>query len=387
MITVENLTKSFGAHVLFENISFKLNHRERVGLVGRNGHGKTTLFRIIAGEDGADSGNILIPKNYRLGYIRQHLDFKEDTVLAEGMRGLLPHEKDHHWKVEKILAGLGFSNEDLKRSPLEFSGGFQVRLNLAKVLVSEPDLLLLDEPTNYLDITSIRWIERFLNNWSHELMLITHDRSFMDKVVTHTIAIHRKKVRKVEGNTEKLYAQIAQEEEIHEKTRLNDERKRKEVELFISRFRAKARLANMVQSRIKTLGKMEKQDKLESIKALDFSFRSKPFQGKVALTVENLIFSYEADKPLIKDFSVSIGAKDRVCVIGKNGKGKTTLIKLLGGILAPHSGQMTYNPNIVKGFYEQTNVRAWWTAGRLKKKFYAQVRTLIGSLQGTSAVQ
>jgi len=358
MITIENLTKSFGAQVLFENIGVKLNHRERVGLVGRNGHGKTTLFRIIAGEESADSGNVLIPKNYRLGYIRQQLDFKEDTVLAEGIRGLLPHEKDHHWKVEKILAGLGFSNEDLKRSPLEFSGGFQVRLNLAKVLVSEPDLLLLDEPTNYLDITSIRWIERFLNNWTHELMLITHDRSFMDKVVTHTIAIHRKKIRKIEGNTEKLYAQIAMEEEVYEKTRVNDERKRKEVELFISRFRAKARLANMVQSRIKTLGKMEKQDKLENLKALDFSFRSKPFQGKTALTVENLNFSYEPDKPLIKDFSVSIAAKDRICVIGKNGKGKTTLIKLLGGMLEPHTGKMTYNPNIVKGFYEQTNVKS-----------------------------
>jgi len=148
----------------------------------------------------------------------------------------------------------------MQRHPDEFSGGFQVRLNLAKVLVSEPDLLLLDEPTNYLDITSIRWVERFLVNWPHELMLITHDRSFMDKVVTHTVSIHRGKARKIAGDTGKLYEQIAQEEEIYEKTRINDERKRKEIEQFITRFRAKARLANLVQSRVKTLSKNGKAE-------------------------------------------------------------------------------------------------------------------------------
>ena len=189
--------------------------------------------------------------------------------------------------MEKILTGLGFSDGDMVRSPHDFSGGFQVRLNLAKVLVSEPDLLLLDEPTNYLDITSIRWIENFLLSWPHELMLITHDRGFMDKLATHTVGIHRKKARKIEGNTEKYYDRIAQDEEIYEKTRLNDERRAKEIRLFITRFRAKARLANMVQSRVKTLAKMEKKDKLEQAKNLEFSFRSKPFKAKQVFTVED----------------------------------------------------------------------------------------------------
>jgi ABC-type multidrug transport system ATPase subunit len=133
------------------------------------------------------------------------------------MLGLPETKKEHHWEVEKILAGLGFDNADMQRRPETFSGGFQVRLNLAKVLVSEPELLLLDEPTNYLDITSIRWIERFLVGWPGELMLITHDRSFMDRVVTHTMGIHRRKIRKMSGNTGKFYAQIAQDEEIYEK--------------------------------------------------------------------------------------------------------------------------------------------------------------------------
>ena len=154
----------------------------------------------------------------------------------------------------------------MERSPWEFSGGYQVRLNLAKVLVSEPDLLLLDEPTNYLDISSIRWVERFLVNWPHEVMIITHDRGFMDKIVTHVVGINRMSIRKMAGDTGKYYEQIAQEEEIHEKTRINDEKRRKEIELFITRFRAKARLANMVQSRIKTLSKMEKKRQAGQIK-------------------------------------------------------------------------------------------------------------------------
>lgn len=356
MIGIENLTKSYGSQVLFENISFKINSQERIGLVGRNGHGKTTLFRIITGEEPYDSGSISIPKRYRIGYVRQHIDFTEETVLKEGMRGLLETERDHYWKVEKILAGLGFSAEDMKRHPSRFSGGFQVRLNLAKVLVSEPDLLLLDEPTNYLDITSIRWIERFLVSWPRELMLISHDRSFVDKVVTHTIGIHRKKVRKLAGNTEKYYSQIAQEEEVYEKTRINDERREKEIRQFITRFRAKARLANMVQSRIKTLEKLEKRDKLENIQTLDFSFRCVPYAGKNAMDIRNISFQYQPDKPMIRNFSMFIGNRDRVCIIGKNGKGKTTLLKLIAGMLTPMEGQIVFNPNIRMGVFEQTNV-------------------------------
>ena len=356
MISVENITKSYGSYVLFEGAGFKINPKERVGLVGRNGHGKTTLFRLIKKEELPDSGAIIVPKLYRIGCVEQHIEFTEDTVLKEGMKGLTENEIDHFWKVEKILAGLGFSSNDLNLNPLNLSGGFQVRLNLAKVIVSEPDLLLLDEPTNYLDITSIRWIERFLVNWPHELMLITHDRGFMDKIVTHTLGIHRKKIRKIAGNTEKYYTQTAQDEEIYEKTRVNDDKRRKEIELFISRFRAKARLANMVQSRVKTLGKMEKKDKLERIKTLDFSFRSAPYRGKRILGASGISFSYDQDTPLFRDLDITIGARDRVCVIGKNGKGKTTLLKILAGTLSPRTGQVDYNPASVKGFFEQTNV-------------------------------
>jgi ATP-binding cassette subfamily F protein 3 len=358
MLSVDNLTKSYAGRTLFEGVSFKLNSRERVGLVGRNGHGKTTLFRMLIGEADYDSGSITTPKNYRIGHVAQRLDFQADTVLEEGIRGLPPADQHHHWKVEKVLFGLGFSQVDFYRRPEEFSGGYQVRLNLAKVLVSEPDLLLLDEPTNYLDITSIRWIERFLLQWPREIMLITHDRGFMDRVVTHVVGLHRGKARKIQGDTGKYYTQIAQDEEIYEKTRLNDERREKEIRLFISRFRAKARLANMVQSRIKTLAKMEKKEKLAQLKNLEFSFRSKSHRSKHILTASDISFGYQPQTPLICDFELTISSGDRVCVVGKNGMGKTTLLKLLAGALEPMAGTVTYHPAVEKGFYEQTNVQS-----------------------------
>jgi len=357
MISVENLTKSFGSQVLFQDVSFKVNPRERVGLVGRNGHGKTTLFQLITGDEIQGSGTISVPRHYRIGYVRQNLEFTENSVLKEGMKGLSEEERDHYWKAEKILAGLGFSDEAIKRNPEELSGGYQVRLNLAKVLISEPDLLLLDEPTNYLDITSIRWVERFLLRWPHELMLITHDRGLMDKLVTHIIGIHRKKMRKIAGNTQKYYEQIARDEEIYEKTRLKDERRQKEIEQFITRFRAKARLANLVQSRIKTLQKKEKREKLEKIETLDFSFRSKPFHGKHLLTAKDVSFSYDQGNPLIRDFGITIRARDRICVVGNNGKGKTTLLKILAGALTAQHGEITCHLAAAKGFFEQTNIK------------------------------
>ncbi len=356
MLTADNLSKSYGPQRLFESVSFKVNPRERVGLVGRNGHGKTTLFRIIAGIETADSGGIAVPRGYRIGYVQQHLDFTENTVLSECIKELPEEEKHNHWQVEKFLAGLGFSQADMQRPPSHFSGGFQVRINLAKVLVSNPDMLLLDEPTNYLDITAIRWVEQFLLNWHGELIVITHDRSFMDRVVTHIIGIHRKKTRKVKGITANYYHQIAQDEEVYEKTRLNEERKKKDLEQFITRFRAKARLAGLAQSRVKTLEKMGQKQAIEPIKTLEFSFRYSPFPGKYMMNSENITFGYSTENLLIKDLSFAVGARDRICIIGKNGKGKTTLLKLLAGFLNPTEGDITYNQNLETGVFEQTNI-------------------------------
>jgi ATP-binding cassette, subfamily F, member 3 len=356
MIVVDNLSKSYGKQGLFDSISFKVNRKERVGVVGRNGHGKTTLFRMITGDEEPDEGTITKPRKYRIGYVEQRPRFTEATVLAEAARAL-PHDAPNEiWRVEKVLAGLGFEAADLEKKPSELSGGYQVRLNLTKVLVGDYQMLLLDEPSNYLDITSIRWLERFLAAWPGELLLITHDRSFMDNVVTHVLGIHRRNVRKIEGDTGKYYEQIAAEEEIYEKTRVNDERKRKEMDLFITRFRAKARLGGLVQSRVKSLEKMEKREKLEEVKNLEFAFAEKPGYHKYVLDVRDLSFAYTADRPLIRRFSISIGAKDRVFVIGRNGRGKTTLLRLLAGDLEPRSGVVDAPQSVAAGYFEQTHI-------------------------------
>jgi ATP-binding cassette subfamily F protein 3 len=356
MIIVDNLSKSYGKQGLFDSISFKVNRRERVGVVGRNGHGKTTLFRMIIGQEEPDEGTVAKPRNYRIGYVEQNISFTEDTVRAEAAKVLSHDAQNEIWRVEKVLAGLGLEPDDLDKRPLELSGGFQVRLNLAKVLLGDFQMLLLDEPSNYLDITSIRWLERFLVAWPGEIMIITHDRSFMDNVVTHILGIHRRKVRKIQGDTGKYYEQIAAEEEIYEKTRINDERKKKEMDLFITRFRAKARLGGLVQSRVKSLEKMEKREKLETIKTLDFSFAEKPSFHKYAMDIRDVSFAYTPDRPLIRRFSVSIGAMDRVFVIGRNGRGKTTLLKLLAGDLEPRSGEVTSPQSVAPGYFEQTHI-------------------------------
>ncbi len=360
MIQVGNLSKAYGTQVIFDDVGFTVNAGERIGLVGRNGHGKTTLLRMIIGEEKPDAGVISIPNNYIVGYLSQHLQFSEDSALKEGCLGLKPSDdgRDESYKVETVLMGLGFSPEDLSRHPLELSGGFQVRLNLAKLLVSEPDLLLLDEPTNYLDIVSIRWLTRFLKSWKGELILITHDRDFMDGVTTHTMGIHRQKIRKIAGPTYKLYQQILMEEEVYEQTRINEDKKRKEIEQFINRFRAQANRASLVQSKIKALRKKESLGKMSVIKDLEFEFVPASFTGKWLIEAKDLSFSFEPEgPPLIDGLNLTVGKRDRIAVIGKNGKGKTTLLNLLAGEMQPIRGEAVRHQHLKLAYFGQTNIR------------------------------
>jgi len=332
---------------------------ERLGVVGRNGHGKTTLFKILLGEEQADSGEVFTPKNYRVGHLSQHLEFKHPTILEE-VSSVLP-EQEGGWfetyKAEEMLSGLGFSPAQFSESPSKFSGGYQIRLNLAKLILKEPNLLLLDEPTNYLDIVAVRWLIRFLQTWKNELMLITHDRDFMDSVTTHTMAIHRAKAKKIEGSTAKLYEQIVVEEAVYEQTRQNEEKRKKEIQKFIDRFRAQAAKASSVQSRVKALEKMGAKSELGTIATLDFEFRAAPFPGKWPLEIQDLSFSFDPKQPpLIEGVSAIIGKKDRVAVIGRNGRGKTTLLNLMAGELKETGGKVILNPNAKVAYFGQTNI-------------------------------
>ena len=356
MIKIFALNKQYGDQVIFKDLSLNVSRGDKIGLVGRNGHGKSTLFQMIMGNEEPDSGSITAPKNYRIGYLEQHLNFTKSTVLEEGCLGLPEGEEYDSWKVEKILTGLGFSEGDMNRAPSEFSGGYQVRLNLAKILVSNPDMLLLDEPNNYLDIVAIRWLEDFLRSWKGEFILITHDRSFMDSVATHIVAIHRCVAKKIEGDTEKLYNQINQEEEMYEKTRQNELKKRKQMEIFIARFKAKASFSSRAQSRVKMIARQGELKELENIEDLELYFNSASFESDLMISAKNISFSYSGIAPyLINNFSLAVGKKDRICIIGKNGKGKSTLIKLLAGELAPNSGDIKKHPVLQEGYFGQTN--------------------------------
>jgi ATP-binding cassette, subfamily F, member 3 len=360
MIQVSNLSKAYGTQVVFDEVGFAVNAGERIGLVGRNGSGKTTLLRIITGEEKPDSGAVSIPNGYTIGYLTQHLHFGKDSVLKEACLGLKPSDdgRDESYRAETVLSGLGFSTEDFSRHPLDLSGGFQVRLNLARLLVSEPDILLLDEPTNYLDIVSIRWLGRFMKAWKRELILITHDREFMDGVTTHTMGIHRNRIRKIAGPTHKLYQQILMEEEIYEQTRLGEEKKRAEAEQFINRFRAQATRARLVQSKIKALRRHERLEKISAIKDLEFEFVAAPFTGKCLIEAKNISFSFDPEgPPLIDGLNLAIGKKDRIAVIGKNGKGKTTLLNILAGELQPLTGEVRHHAQLRPACFGQTNIQ------------------------------
>ena len=363
MIKINQLSKAYFARELFTDVIFQINAGDRLGLVGRNGHGKTTLFKLILGQEEPDSGEITIPRNYRIGHLEQHLHFTQPTILEEAALGL-PEEESHSiYKAEAILFGLGFSHADLEKAPHVFSGGFQLRINLAKLLLSDPNLLLLDEPTNYLDITSVRWVARYLANFKGELIVISHDRDFMDSVTTHTAVIHRQKIRKFEGGTSKAYDQIILEDEIHEKTRANEEKKRAHAAAFINRFRAQASKAKMVQSRIKMLEKLPKLDGLADIQSLDFKFRHAAFAAKTLLEMRNISFGYTPDNVLFQDINLTINARDRFGVIGNNGKGKSTLLNLLSGGLNPLTGELKTHPDMKLGYFGQTNIQ------RLNPKF------------------
>jgi ATP-binding cassette subfamily F protein 3 len=356
MIKVHDLSKSYSEQLLLKNVGFTMNAGERLGLVGRNGSGKSTLFRLLLGEEEPDTGGIVLPRDYRIGHLSQHLAFHEKTILDEVLVALGDRSVEEGYRAESALMGLGFGKDDLKRPASEFSGGFQIRVNLARVLVEEPNLLLLDEPTNYLDITSMRWLSRFLRRWPNELIVITHDRQFMDSITTHTMAIHRKGLRRMAGPVEKLFDQIATEEEHYERARANEEKKRAREERFIERFRSKASKASVVQSRIRALAKRGRMEALDDEQDLEFQFTASPFHATTMMTVSDLAFGYPDGPTLIEKLNVAIESGDRVAIIGPNGKGKSTLLNLLAGELSAKDGEVKLNPNTRIALFGQTNI-------------------------------
>jgi ATP-binding cassette, subfamily F, member 3 len=359
VIVLDSISKSFGSRSLFQGVNFSILPSEKLGLIGRNGNGKSTLAKIIAKIEEPDSGTISYPTHYRIGYLSQVLSFTQNTVLEEAYNALETFEGGwkEFYKADTVLQGLGFSSEQLELSPKEISGGFQLRLHLAKLLIEPYELLILDEPTNYLDITASRWMLKFLQEWQGELLLITHDRQFMDQIITDVAGIHRQKLLKLRGKTSVYDVRVAKDEEIHEKTRLQQEKEIAQKEKFINQFRAKARQASMVQSRIKEIEKISQLVELEAIPTLRFSFPCIEHPGQVIASATQLTFGYNPDDELLlEDLNFIIKKGERFGIIGPNGKGKSTLLKLLAKELTPTSGDITLSNRAQIGYYGQTNV-------------------------------
>ncbi len=388
MIQLTNLSKGFGGQTLFKNLNLQVLPNQKIGFIGRNGSGKSTLFKIILGEEGHDEGEVSIPKNYKIGTLKQHLEFSEKTVREECALVLSEEDQYNFYKIEKILFGLGFSHEDLEKDPLSFSGGYQIRINLAKLLATEPHMLLLDEPTNYLDILSLRWLRRFIREFKGEVILITHDRDFMDSVSTHTMGLQRKNILLLEGNTTKYTNYLALSDETYEKTRQNQEKKKKELEEFVARNKARASTAALAQSKQKALDKMEDMESLQDETSLSFSFNYHDTPAKVLLRAEDLGFGYDPSNPLFQKISFALENGKTLAIIGKNGKGKSTLLNYIAEELPHQQGEITKHPSTKIGHFGQTNIErlnlkntiAEEINSDVKKMSISQIRSICGTM-------
>jgi len=388
MIQLSNISKNFATQEIFSNLSFKLNSGNRIGLVGRNGSGKSTLFKVILAEESVDSGEVSIPKNYKIGTLKQHLTFSEPTLREEAALALTEEMKYDVYRVEKILFGLGFTQKDLDEDPLSFSGGYQIRINLAKLLVTEPNLLLLDEPTNYLDIVSLRWLKTFLRSFEGEVILITHNREFMDSVTTHTMGLVRKKIELIAGDTHKFYTQLSANDELHTKQKVSQDKKVKELEEFIAKNKARASTASLAQSKVKQLEKMELLEDLGFDNALEFNFNYKETPAKVLLDVKELSFGYTPKNILFKDISFTLQKGECLGIIGKNGKGKSTLLNTIAKELEQLSGEISYHTSASFAHFGQTNIAHLSDKNSVMDEIYvgnsklseAQVRSICGGM-------
>ncbi len=374
MIQLTNISKSFGVQTLFQDLNLKVTPNQKIGFIGRNGSGKSTLFKIILKEEEYDEGEYSIPKNYKIGSLKQHLVFTEKTVREECALVLSEEDQYNFYKIEKLLFGLGFTMEDLDKDPLSFSGGYQIRINLVKLLAEEPNMLLLDEPTNYLDILSLRWLKKFIREFKGEVILITHDREFMDSVTTHTMGIQRKGVLIQEGSTKKYLNSLALSDETYEKTRQNQEKKRKELEEFVARNKARASTAALAQSKQKALDKMEDMESLQDEANLSFNFNYADTPAKVILRAENLGFGYH-DK-LFTNITFALENGKTLAIIGKNGKGKSTLLNYIAGELPQQEGEITTHPATRLAHFGQTNIERL----NVKNSISEEINTAVKSM-------
>ncbi len=394
MIDLSNISLQFGGNYLFENINFKINSGDKISLVGANGTGKSSLLKIIYGTLHPESGKVFKQKNINIGYLPQeNVTHKDKSLLQEALSALSgivelrnkeseitlllgqnPDEDSrmdlinqlgevHHKleeldsytaesKVKKILLGLGFTEYDFERMTNEFSGGWQMRIALAKILISQNDLLLMDEPTNHLDIDSLEWLIDFLKNYQGALLIVSHDKHFINEVTNKTLEIYLNKFFRYNGNYDAYLKYKEERDKLVENQFIQQQKKIKETEKFIERFRYKATKAKQVQSRIKQLEKIDLIELPENKSEINIKFPEPPQSGKINIELNSISKSY-GEKKIFENVNFKVNKGDKIAFVGSNGAGKTTLAKIIAGEITFNSGNRIIGHNTIISYYAQ----------------------------------
>ena len=396
MISVENLSLYFGAQNVFNNISFMINKRDKIGLVGKNGSGKSTLLKLLTNNLTPNEGNVTTLKNVVVGYLEQDIDFEDKYSLIEDMHKVfsnlekyktdlnninkeiiertdyespeylelinqlsITEEKlrmeggyDSDVKISRVLKGLGFKESDFNKHTSEFSGGWRMRIELAKILLKNPDVLLLDEPTNHLDIVSIIWLESWLQNYTGAIVLVSHDKRFLDSVINRTIEVSFSKINDYKANYAKYLNLRKDRQEKQIQAKKNQDKHIIQTKMLINKFRAKKNKAAFAQTLIKKLEKLEIIEvEKEDVTNLNFRFPPAPHSGKITFRMKNISKSY-GETEVLKNVSLEINRGEKIAFVGKNGEGKTTLAKIIVSEIE-HTGLAKFGHNVEFGYYAQ----------------------------------
>jgi ATPase subunit of ABC transporter with duplicated ATPase domains len=397
MISLTNINKQYGRQLIFVDASFQLNPGEKVGLVGPNGAGKTTLFRMIVGEEVPDEGDVTVPKKLTIGYFRQDVEemsgrsVLDEAIAGSGRLGDLHHElealqhamedPEQADRLEKVLSrfgevqeeyehlggytleaqarevlhGLGLADDQIDGDVGALSGGWKMRVALARVLLGKPDVLLMDEPTNHLDIESIIWLEQFLKSLNGALLMTSHDREFMNRIVTKVAEIDAGEITSYSGDYDFYERERAIRETNQQAAYARQQAMLAKEQRFIERFKTHAAKASQVQSRIKALDKIEKIELPKKRQIVKFEFRTPPRSGDQVAVVENLHKKY-GQRVIYDGLNLTIRRGERWAVMGKNGAGKTTLLKMMAGVLSPDEGEVRLGASLKMGYFAQQSL-------------------------------
>ncbi|MCB1196510.1 ABC-F family ATP-binding cassette domain-containing protein, partial [bacterium] len=394
MITLSNITMQYGDKILYDKVSLTLKPGEKIGLVGANGSGKTTLFNIISRKIRPDKGDMTLTKNFRVGILEQEFSPDQNKTVLEEVNSyavslekqidelkheisfnsnspqlpallskykILEHEfiviggYEAEYRAKEVLGGLGFTNEMFNRPCGKLSGGQRMRIGIARLLLEPYDAILLDEPTNHLDLPSLLWFEQFLQNYPGLVVMISHDRILLNKVVRKIIEISRQSLTVYDGNYDYYEQQKALLENKHESTIKRLEKERQKTERFIERFRAKNTKATQVQSRVKRLEKESPLEHLRQEKVIDFEFPQPERSGHEVVRLSKISKKY-GENTVLDNFSVQITRGEKIAVTGKNGVGKSTLVKIMAGILSPDSGDKKIGVKVEVGYFSQIHI-------------------------------